>query len=171
MVASKTKSSLPKNAAEGKHIALIVSRYHEDIAQELLSGAQDTLKGLGAKSDDISVFWVPGAFEIPSAARAVSQHREVDAIVCLGLILKGETPHNEYLAHEVARGISQIHAATGIPTTFGVLTADTAEQAKARSGGNKGNKGSEAAEAAVSMIVLLDEIKEGPKKQTKSVGF
>ncbi len=171
MVASKSKSALPKNAAEGKRFAIVVSRYHEDLAQELLTGAQDALKNLGAKTDDVSVFWVPGAFEIPSAARAVSQHRTVDAIICLGVILKGETPHNEHIAREATRGIAQIHAATGIPASFGVLTPDTLEQAKARAGGSKGNKGSEAAEAAVAMIHLLDDIKQGSKKQTKSVGF
>ena len=105
------------------------------------------------------------------AARAVSQHHEVDAIICLGVILKGETPHNDYIAREVARGISQIHAATGIPATFGVLTPNTMEQAKARAGGTMGNKGIEAAEAALAMIHLLNEIKQGTKKQNKSVGF
>ena len=171
MVASKSKSNLPKDAAAGKRLAIVVSRYHEELAQELLSGAQDTLKSLGAKAEDVSVFWVPGAFEIPSAARAVSQHREVDAIICLGLIIKGETPHHEHLAREVARGVAQIHASTGIPTTFGILTPNTLDQAKARSGGSQGNKGAEAAAAAVAMIQLLAEIKQGPKKQIKSVGF
>jgi 6,7-dimethyl-8-ribityllumazine synthase len=170
MVSSRSKSVLSKDAASGKRFAIVVSRYHEELTQELLNGAQDTLKSLGAKDDDISLFWVPGAFEIPSAARALSQHREVDAIICLGVILKGETPHNEYIAREVAHGIAQIHAATGIPAAFGVLTPDTLDQAKARAGGSRGNKGAEAAEAAVAMIHLLDEIKQGPKKQ-KSVGF
>ena len=162
---------MPKNAAEGKHFAIVASQYHEELTQELVSGAQEALKNLGAKMENIIVYWVPGAFEIPSAARAVSQHQEMDAIICLGVILKGETPHNEYIAHEVARGISQIHAATGIPATFGVLTPDTSEQAKARTGGAKGNKGAEAAEAAVVMIRLLDDIKQGPKKKINSVGF
>jgi 6,7-dimethyl-8-ribityllumazine synthase len=171
MVSSKSKSSLPKNAAEGKRFAIVVSRYHEELSQLLHAGALEALKALGAKEDDISTFWVPGSFEIPAAARAISQHRDVDAIVCLGVILKGETPHNEYIAREVARGIAQIHAATGIPVTFGVLTPDTLDQAKARSGGIKGNKGAESAEAAVAMIHLLNEIKQGAKKQSKSVGF
>ncbi len=159
MVASKSKSNLPKDAASGKRFAIVVSRYHEELTQELLEAAQETLKSLGAKMEDVSVYWVPGAFEIPMAARALSQHREVDAIICLGVILKGETPHHEYLAHEVARGIAQVHAATAIPATFGVV------------GGSKGNKGSEAAESAVAMIHLLNDIKEGLKKQIKSVGF
>jgi 6,7-dimethyl-8-ribityllumazine synthase len=170
MASTNTKSSLPKDAAAGKQFGIVVSRYHEELTQDLLAGAKSALKALGAKDDDLFIFWVPGAFEIPSAARAIVQHRDVDAIICLGVILKGETSHNGYIAHEVARGISQIHAATGIPATFGVLTPDTVDQAKARSGGGKGNKGAEAAESAVAMIHLLDEIKQGPKKQ-KSVGF
>jgi len=171
MSTSKAITPLPKDAASGKRFAIVVSRYHEEITRELLEGALETLRASGAKTEDISTYWVPGAFEIPTAARALSQHHDVDAIVCLGVILRGETPHNEYIAREVARGISQIHAATGIPATFGVLTPDTLEQAKARAGGAKGNKGAEAAEAAVAMILMLDEIKKGPKKQSKSVGF
>ena len=115
MVATKSKSTLSKTAAEGKRFTLVVSRYHEEVTAELQRGAESLLKSLGAKEEHISTIWVPGAFEIPIAARAVSQQHEVDAIICLGLILKGETPHNDYLAREVARGISQIHAATGIP--------------------------------------------------------
>jgi 6,7-dimethyl-8-ribityllumazine synthase len=171
MVLSKSKHHLPKDAATGKHFAVVVSRYHEELTQELLDGALQSLKSLGAKDDDIETFWVPGAFEIPIAARAISQQRDVDAILCLGVILKGETSHNAYIAHEVARGVAQIHALTGIPAIFGVLTPDTVEQAKARVGGAKGNKGAEAAEAAVGMIQLLADIKKGPKKETKSVGF
>jgi 6,7-dimethyl-8-ribityllumazine synthase len=171
MVSSKIKMQLPKDAASGKRFAIVVSHYHQELTQELLDGALSELKALGAKPDDIATYWVPGAFEIPSAARAISQHCDVDAILCLGVILKGETPHNKYIAREVARGIAQIHAATGIPATFGVLTPDTLEQAKARTDGAKGNKGAESAEAAVAMIHLLEEIKKGPKKQSKSVGF
>lgn len=171
MVASKQKSTLPKDAAAGKSFALVVSRYHEDITERLLDAAVDRLRALGAKEEAIHIHWVPGAFEIPMAARVLSQHHDVDAIITLGVILKGETTHNEYIACEVARGIAQIHAATGIPATFGVLTPDTLEQAKARAGGNKGNKGVEAAEAAVAMTLLLDQLKNTTKKSGKSVGF
>src|SRR4051812_37174059 len=113
MVTSKSKQTLPKDAAAGKHFAIVVSRYHEELTQKLLDGAVETLKSLGAKADQVQTFWVPGAFEIPAAAREVSQHLEVDAIICLGIILKGETSHNEYLAREVARGLSTIHPSTG----------------------------------------------------------
>jgi 6,7-dimethyl-8-ribityllumazine synthase len=165
------KLKLPKNAAQGKRFALVVSRYHEELTSKLQEGAVNTLKDLGAKTEDIATYWVPGAFEIPSAARMIIQHQTVDAIICLGIILKGETTHNAFIAHEVARGISTIHAASGVPAIFGVLTPDTLEQAKARSGGSKGNKGEEAAEAAVAMIHLANEIKQGSTKQNKSVGF
>jgi 6,7-dimethyl-8-ribityllumazine synthase len=168
---TNSKLKLAKDAAEGKRFAIVASLYHEELAKELHDGAVDALKNLGAKPDDVMTYWVPGAFEIPAAAREVCQHQDVKAIICLGVILKGETPHNEYIAREVARGISQIHAASGIPATFGVLTADTLEQAKARAGGARGNKGAEAAEAAVAMVQLIAEIKQGPKKISKSVGF
>ena len=170
MVLAKSISPLPKDAAAGKRFAIVVSRYHEELTQVLWKGAFETLTALGAREPDIVTLWVPGAFEIPSAARAVVLHQNVNAVICLGIILKGETSHNEVLAHEVARGIAQIHAATGVPATFGVLTPDTLEQAKARCGGACGNKGTESAEAAVAMVHLLDEIKQGPK-QPKSVGF
>lgn len=171
MVSAKPKLDMPKNAAEGKKFAVVVSRYHQDLTEQLLSGALDTLKRHGAAPEDISTIWVPGAFEIPIAARAVSQSMNVDAIICLGIILKGETSHNEYIAREVARGVASIHPTSGIPATFGVLTPHTLEQAKARSGGAMGNKGIEAAEAAVAMVSLLAEIKSGTKKQNKNVGF
>ena len=165
------KLKLPKNAAQGKRFAIVVSRYHEELTAKMQEAAVDTLKDLGAKADDILTYWVPGAFEIPTAARMVCQHQTVDAVICLGIILKGETSHNEFIAHEVARGISTIHAASNVPAIFGVLTPETLEQAKARAGGSKGNKGEEAATAAVAMIQLAAEIKQGSTKQSKSVGF
>jgi 6,7-dimethyl-8-ribityllumazine synthase len=171
MVTSRPKATLAKDAAMGNRFAIVVSRYHEEVTQELLAGALDTLKNHGAKAEGISIYWVPGAFEIPMAARAVCAHEGVDAVICLGVILKGETSHHEHIAREVARGIAQIHASTGIPAIFGVLTPDTLEQAKARAGGNHGHKGIEAAEAAIAMVKVLDEIKRGLGKQIKSVGF
>jgi 6,7-dimethyl-8-ribityllumazine synthase len=165
------KLKLSKNAAHGKRFAIIVSSYHDTLTTKLHEGAVDTLKNYGATIDDISTYWVPGAFEIPAVARQIVQHQNVDAVICLGIILKGETTHNEYIAREVARGIAQIHAVSGIPAIFGVLTPETLEQAKARSGGSKENKGVESAEAAIAMVELLSEIKQGTKKQNKSVGF
>src|SRR4051794_33204261 len=141
MVTSKSKSTLPKTAAQGKRFALVVSRYHDDIVQDLVTGARESLESYGAKATDIQTVWVPGSFEIPLAAHAVAQYQKVDAIVCLGVIIKGETRHDQYIAQEVARGISQVGHVSGIPVIFGVLTTETLEQAKARAGGAKGHKG------------------------------
>jgi 6,7-dimethyl-8-ribityllumazine synthase len=171
MASTKQKSNLPKNAAQGKRFAIVASRYNEDIAKTLWEGAQSALEALGAKADDIQTVWVPGSFEIPFAAHQVAQHTQVDAIVCLGVIIKGETRHDEYIAHEVARGISQVGHASGIPVIFGVLTTETLEQAKARAGGAHGHKGVEAAEAAVAMILVAEQIKGGGKKTYGGVGF
>ena len=171
MVSQTSKSHVSKNAAAGKRFGIVVSRYHEEITQALLDGALQTLKNAGAKDHDITAFWVPGAFEIPLAAHAVAQHREVDAILCLGAIVKGDTPHNEYIASEVARGISLLTHTSNIPVLFGVLTTDNLEQAHERAGGAKGNKGAEAASAALEMLVTLEQIKSGSTKGSKSVGF
>ena len=171
MTASKQKAAIAKNAAQGKRFAIVASRYHDEIVKDLVAGASETLESLGAKSADISTVWVPGSFEIPFAAHAVAQYQKVDAIVCLGVILKGETRHDRYIAQEVARGISQVGHAAGIPVAFGVLTTETLEQAKARAGGARGHKGVEAAETAVQMIHVLEEIKGEKKKTSGSVGF
>jgi len=165
------KLNLEKDAAKGKKFAIVVSRYHEEITRQLLEGAIESLKNYGAAAEDIRTYWVPGAFEIPAAARLVAQHQTVDAIICLGVIIKGETHHNQYIAAEVARGISAIHMGSGVPAIFGVLTPDTLEQAKARSGGAKGHKGEESAEAAIAMIQVANEIKTTGSKKSKSVGF
>lgn len=174
MVAAKSKSTLGKDSAKGKHFGLVVSRYHEELTQKLLDGALETLKSLGAAAENIQTVWVPGSFEIPLACRAFASN-EMDAVIALGIVIKGETPHDEYIAREAARGVSSIALGSGVPIIFGVLTTLTTEQAKARCGGDKGNKGVEAAEAAVSMIHVLEEIKDKDKKREKStskyVGF
>jgi 6,7-dimethyl-8-ribityllumazine synthase len=171
MVTSKQKSTLAKTAAQGKKFAVVISSYHNDIAKNLLEGATATLKSLGAKEDDIQTVWVPGSFEIPFTAHLVAQHKQVDAIICLGVIIKGETRHDQYIANEVARGISNVGYTSGIPVIFGVLTTETLEQAKSRAGGSAGHKGEEAAEAAVSMIQVIEQIKSGTKKSSSNVGF
>lgn len=170
MTASKSKTALEKNAAAGKRFGIVVSRYHEDLTKELASGAASTLEHWGAKAEDIVTVWVPGSFEIPLAARAMAAH-EFDAILCLGIIVKGDTDHNEYIAREAARGISALAQGAGLPVIFGILTTQTLEQAKDRCGGSKGHKGIEAAEAAVSMIQTLESIKKNASKKSKSVGF
>lgn len=170
MAGSKAKSTLSKTCAEGKRFGIAVSKYHEELSQALLKGALQTLESAGAKKDDVSVAWVPGSFELPLAARAlVSQG--LDAVVCLGIIVKGETTHDQYIATEVARGISALAQSSGVPVGFGVLTTQNVEQAEERCGGKKGNKGAEAAEAVLQMLETLEQIKKIPAKPGKSVGF
>src|SRR5262245_21683884 len=132
MVSAKQKSNLPKNAAQGKRFAIVASRYHEDLVKSLEEGAIETLTSLGAKAGDIQTYWVPGSFEIPFTAHLIAQQQQVDAILCLGIIIKGETRHDEYIAREVARGVSAVGHSSGLPVIFGVLTTETLEQAKAR---------------------------------------
>ena len=171
MITSHRKMDLSKTSAQGKRVAVVASRYYEEIVDDLLKGALSTLESLGAKASDLSTVWVPGSFEIPLAARAIAQHQQVDAIICLGVVIKGETRHDEYIAREVAHGIAQIGHQSGIPVVLGVLTTETVEQARARAGGPKGNKGAEAAETAVAMIQVLEAIKKGAKKPAGGVGF
>ncbi len=167
---SKSKSDLPKDSAKGKRFGIVVSRYHESLTAKLLDGALSTLEKFGAAESDITTVWVPGSFEIPLAARALTA-LSPDAIICLGIIVQGETQHHEYIAREVSRGVAQLGLTTGIPVLFGLLTTKTIEQAKERTGGAKGHKGIEAAEAAISMICLLEDIKKNPAKKSTNVGF
>jgi 6,7-dimethyl-8-ribityllumazine synthase len=135
-------------------VAVIASRFNETIATRLLDGAVDCLRRHGVGEDDISVVWVPGAFELPSVAKRLAASKEVDAIVCVGAVIRGETPHFDYVAGRAAQGIGAAADATGIPITFGVLTTETTEQAEQRAGGKMGNKGFEAALAAIEMASL-----------------
>jgi len=173
MVTAKPKSLLAKEAGHNKRFGIVVSRYHEELTQKLLDGALETLKNHGAKADQIHTVWVPGSFEIPMAARALTLH-DIDAVICLGIVIKGETPHDEYIAREAARGVSSVALTSGVPVIFGVLTTLTMDQAKARCGGEHGHKGVEAAEAALQMIGVLAGIKtlEGhASKSGRNVGF
>jgi 6,7-dimethyl-8-ribityllumazine synthase len=142
-------------------IGIVVSRFNDTVSVALLEGAVEALQRHGARADDIVVAWVPGAFEIPIAARELAEHGGIDAIVGLGAVIRGETAHFDYVAGEAARGIASVHASTGVPATFGVLTVDTLEQAMDRAGGKYGNKGAEAAEVAIEMASLLRELR-GP---------
>ncbi|HVO32754.1 MAG TPA: 6,7-dimethyl-8-ribityllumazine synthase [Elusimicrobiota bacterium] len=170
MAAPKSKSDLPDNAAKGKRFGIVVSRYHEELTSKLLDGAVSALTGLGASKSDITTVWVPGSFEIPLAARALA-NQSSDAVICLGVIIKGETSHDQFIAREVARGISQLALTTGIPVSFGVLTTQSIEQAEARCGGAKGHKGVEAAQSAVTMIRVIEDLQSMPTKKNINVGF
>jgi len=144
----------------GMRIGIVVSRFNDIISTRLLAGAAGALRELGLSDGDVAVIWVPGAFEIPIAARELAKGGSVDAVVCLGAVIRGDTPHFDYVAGEAAHGVASVHVTTGIPATFGVLTVDSIEQATDRAGGKYGNKGAEAAVAAVEMVSLLRELRE-----------
>src|SRR5687768_17265916 len=144
----------PLGDASAFRFAVIVSRFNETITGSLRDAAVAALKEAGAAADHVQVFAVPGAFEIPQAARAAAETGRFDAIVCLGCIIRGETPHFDYIASAVAHGITDAAGDTGVPMAFGVLTTDTPEQAAARSGPGPDNKGREAAAAAIEMAAL-----------------
>ncbi|HEX2235738.1 MAG TPA: 6,7-dimethyl-8-ribityllumazine synthase [Actinomycetota bacterium] len=136
-------------------VCVIASRFNETISRRLLEGALDQLRRHGVRDDDLSTAWVPGAFELPLAAHRIGSSGEVDAIVCVGAVIRGETPHFDFVAHAAASGIADAARATGVPVAFGVLTTDTTEQAAERAGGKLGNKGGEAAVVALEMANLL----------------
>lgn len=141
--------------ARDLRVAVVVSRFNETISKRLLDGAIDSLLRHGASEDNLSVTWVPGAYELPLAADRVASSGTVDAVVCLGAVIRGETAHFEYVAGGAASGIAEVTLRTGIPVSFGVLTTESTEQAEDRAGGKMGNKGAEAALAAVEMASLL----------------
>jgi 6,7-dimethyl-8-ribityllumazine synthase len=143
---------------EGRRIAVAVSRFNESVTQKLLDGALDALTRHGVNFDDVDVIWVPGAWELPVAARKLLASDRFDALVALGAVIRGETPHFDYVAGEATRGLQQASAEYETPIGFGVLTCDTMEQAMARSGGTHGNKGWDAALAALEMADLADRL-------------
>jgi 6,7-dimethyl-8-ribityllumazine synthase len=155
--------------AEGKRFAIVLSRFNSFITERLLNGALDALVRLGAKPEDITVVRVPGAFEIPSAARTIVEINKYDAIICLGCLLRGDTAHYDVIVNEVARGIGQSAQETGVPHAFGVLTCDTLEQAIDRAGLKMGNKGFEAALAAVEMANLKTAVGRQPSPISKTM--
>lgn len=140
--------------------ALVVGRFNEFITSRLLAGALDELQRHGADPEQVAQVWVPGSWEIPLAAQRLAQTGRYAAIVCLGCVIRGQTPHFDYVAAEVSKGIAQVSLATGVPISFGVVTADSLEQAIDRAGAKAGNKGSDAARAAIEMANLLRLIDE-----------
>ena len=135
----------------GLKFGIVVARFNELLSSRLLSGAQDAFIRHGVSADDIDVAWVPGAFEIPLVANKLAASGRYDAVVALGVVIRGGTPHFEYVSAEVSKGVAKISLDTGVPVLFGVITADTIDQAVERSGTKAGNKGWEAAEAAIEM--------------------
>ena len=145
--------------AQGLKFGIVVSRFNDFISEHLLSGALDVLIRHGAGDGDIEVIRVPGAFEIPQAARKMAQSKKYDALICLGAVIRGSTPHFDYIAAEVSKGVAMIGLESEIPVTFGVLTTDTIEQAIERAGSKAGNKGGDAALSAIEMANLYREMK------------
>lgn len=147
-----------KISAEGIRFAIIVARFNDFISSKLVDGALDALRRHGGDEDLISLVKVPGAFEIPIAAKKLVESGQFQAVICLGAVIRGSTPHFDYVAAEVSKGIAAISLESGIPVTFGVLTTDNLEQAIERAGSKSGNKGWDAAVAAMEMVSLFDEL-------------
>ncbi len=150
-----------KLAVDGQRFAIVVSRFNEFITSKLLSGAIDVLTRHGCDGDNITCVHVPGSFELPFVARKLAASGSYDAVICLGCVIRGQTAHFEYVAGEAARGIARVGLETGVPTTFGVITAETLEQAVERAGSKAGNKGVDAAMSAIELVNLLTQIAPG----------
>lgn len=147
-----------KLLAQGLRFGIIVSRFNDFICDRLLGGALDALKRSGAEDRDVDVYKVPGAFEIPLIAKKIASRGQYDAVICLGAVIRGATPHFDYVANEVSKGVASASLETGTPISFGVLTTDTLEQAIERAGSKAGNKGWEAALVAVEMANLIKQM-------------
>jgi 6,7-dimethyl-8-ribityllumazine synthase len=139
----------------GLKVGIVVSRFNELLSSRLLGGAQDALTRHGVLPEDVDVAWVPGAFEIPLVAKKMAASERYDAIVALGVVIRGATPHFEYVSAEVSKGVAQVSLGSGVPVSFGIVTADSIEQAVERAGTKHGNKGWDAATAAIEMANLL----------------
>jgi 6,7-dimethyl-8-ribityllumazine synthase len=143
---------------KGLKFGMVVSRFNEFFSRKLLDGAMDALLRHDVNDDDIEVAWTPGSFEIPLIAQKMAQTKKYDAIICLGAVIRGNTPHFDYIAAEVTKGIANINLNTGVPIIYGVITTDTLEQAIERSGSKVGNKGKDAAISAIEMANLVKSI-------------
>ncbi len=150
-----------KLTVKNKKFFIIISRFNEFISKKLLDGALDALLRHGADESDVEMAWVPGAFEVPYLAKKVAETKRYDAIICLGTVIRGNTPHFNYVAAEAAKGIAQTALATNVPIIFGILTTDSIEQAVERAGTKSGNKGFDAAVSAIEMVNLYGAIEKG----------
>ena len=147
-----------KLIAEGQKIAIVAGRFNEIITNKLLGGAVDAFKRHGGEEKDIDLAWVPGAFEIPLVAKKLAETKKYDAVICLGAVIRGATPHFDMVANETTKGIAAAGLQTGVPIIFGVLTTDNIEQAVERAGSKAGNKGFEAVTTAIEMVNLMKQI-------------
>ena len=147
---------------EGKRFAIVVSRFNDFITEKLVSGAMDALTRTGVDPDGVHIVKVPGAFEIPLAAQKMAQTERYDAVICLGAVIRGATPHFDYVSAEVSKGVAQVSLDAGVPVIFGIITTDTIEQAIERAGTKSGNKGWSAAMSAVEMANLMESFNQEP---------
>ena len=148
-----------KLVGKGLRFGIVVSRFNELITRRLLEGALDVLRRHDVKDDDVDVVWTPGAFEVPLAAQKLAESKRYDAVIALAAVIRGSTPHFEYIAKEVSKGLAEVALRSGVPVAFGVVTADTLEQAVERAGTKAGNKGADAARSAIEMANLLKQLK------------
>lgn len=146
-----------KLVAEGLKFGIVVARFNEFITNKLVGGALDALRRHGALEEDVEIAWVPGAFEIPLVAQKMAETQKYDAIICLGAVIRGATPHFDFVSAEVSKGVAQVGLETKLPVVFGVLTTDTIEQAIERAGTKSGNKGFDAAITAIETVNLLKQ--------------
>ncbi|MCX7702541.1 MAG: 6,7-dimethyl-8-ribityllumazine synthase [Planctomycetota bacterium] len=145
-------------SGKGKKFAVVVSRFNNFVTGKLLDGAIDVLKRHGVKEDDVTVVWVPGSFELPLVVKKMAGKKEYDAVIAVGALIRGQTPHFEYLSRSVTEGLSRIALESSKPVAFGIVTAESLEQAIERAGAKGGNKGADAASAALEMVTLLEKI-------------
>lgn len=144
--------------AKGVRFAIVISRFNSFVSNRLLTGAMDGLERNGAQQDDITVVWVPGSFEIPLTAKKLAESQKYDAVICLGVLLRGETPHFDYISSVITKGIGTVSLDSGIPVVNGILTCNTMEQAVERAGLKSGNKGFDAAMSAIEMARVLNQL-------------
>ncbi len=145
-------------SAKGKKFGVVVGRFNEFISNKLLSGAVDCIVRNDGSEDDVTVAWVPGSYEIPLIAKKMAESKKYDAVICLGAVIRGATPHFDYIAAEVSKGVAHVGLETGVPVVFGVITSDTIEQAIERAGTKSGNKGWDAAQTAIEMVDLIGKL-------------
>jgi 6,7-dimethyl-8-ribityllumazine synthase len=145
-------------SAKSKKFGVVVGRFNEFISNKLLSGAVDCIVRNDGSEDDVTVAWVPGSYEIPLIAKKMAESKKYDAVICLGAVIRGATPHFDYIAAEVSKGVAHVGLETGVPVIFGVITSDTIEQAIERAGTKSGNKGWDAAQTAIEMVDLIGKL-------------
>ena len=159
-----SRTIIGKLKGEGIRVVLVAGRFNEFITNKLVEGATDCLVRHGVSEEDITLVWCPGAYEMPLVAQKLVETKKYDAVICVGAVIRGQTPHFDYIASQVSRGLAQVNLASGIPVMFGVITSDTIEQAVERAGTKSGNKGFDAASGALEMVNLLRAIEGKSKK-------